>query len=192
MNHFPMVMAIAAALLLTRWAAERWLDHLNRRNLLAHAGAVPEAFRETIDAPAYTKSVEYTLAKAQFGGIEETFSAILLAVVVFSGVLPWALQSFAGHFGNSAWAMSAFLFAVGVALTLPGLPFAWHAQFRLEEQFGFNTTTPKIWWLDRVKGFAARRRAGLSAAGADFETGRMDRPALVVVGLGLRAWGFNS
>jgi STE24 endopeptidase len=37
-------------------------------------------------------------------------------------------------------------------LSLPGLPFEWHAQFRLEERFGFNTTTPGLWWTDRVKG----------------------------------------
>jgi STE24 endopeptidase len=32
------------------------------------------------------------------------------------------------------------------------LPFEWHAQFHLEERFGFNTTTAATWWLDRVKG----------------------------------------
>src|SRR5208282_324134 len=33
------------------------------------------------------------------------------------------------------------------------LPLGWHAQFRLEERFGFNTTTAATWWLDRVKGW---------------------------------------
>ncbi|HWI59822.1 MAG TPA: M48 family metallopeptidase, partial [Bacillota bacterium] len=33
-----------------------------------------------------------------------------------------------------------------------GLPLDWYAQFRLEERFGFNTTTLKLWWLDRLKG----------------------------------------
>jgi STE24 endopeptidase len=32
------------------------------------------------------------------------------------------------------------------------LPFEWYGQFRLEEKFGFNTTTQKTWWLDRLKG----------------------------------------
>jgi STE24 endopeptidase len=32
------------------------------------------------------------------------------------------------------------------------LPFAWYAQFKLEDRFGFNTTTVKTWVLDRVKG----------------------------------------
>jgi STE24 endopeptidase len=49
--------------------------------------------------------------------------------------------------------MAAFLFAIGAALALPGLPLDWHEQFRLEQKFGFNTTTLKTWWLDRLKGF---------------------------------------
>jgi STE24 endopeptidase len=44
------------------------------------------------------------------------------------------------------------LFAVALALALPGLPLDWYAQFRLEERFGFNTTTPRLWWLDRFRG----------------------------------------
>ena len=39
-----------------------------------------------------------------------------------------------------------------MALSLPGLPLDWYDQFRLEERFGFNTTTQKLWWLDRLKG----------------------------------------
>jgi STE24 endopeptidase len=48
--------------------------------------------------------------------------------------------------------MAAFLFSAGFAVSLPDWPFDWHAQFRLEQRFGFNTTTPKIWWSDRLKG----------------------------------------
>jgi STE24 endopeptidase len=39
----------------------------------------------------------------------------------------------------------------GVLLAVPGLPFNWYAQFRLEERFGFNTTTVKLWWTDKLK-----------------------------------------
>jgi len=144
--------AIVVALILTRWAAELWLSSLNRRHVLAHADAVPEAFRGIVDEPTYKKSVAYTLAKARFGSIEETYGTVVLIVVLFSGVLPFAFHFFAHHHGTSAWTMAAFLFTVGSAMSLPGLPFDWYGQFRLEEKFGFNTTTQKTWWLDRLKG----------------------------------------
>src|SRR6202035_2261869 len=69
------------------------------------------------------------------------------------GVLPWAFGRFSATFGMSIWAMAGFLFVVGIALSILGLPFAWYAQFKLEGRFGFNTSTMRTWVLDRVKGF---------------------------------------
>ena len=146
------VAVVACALILARWAAELWLSNLNRRYVRAHADAVPEAFRGIVDEATYKKSVAYTLAKARFGSIEETYGVIVLLVFLFSGVLPFGFHFFAHHHGTSAWSMAAFLFVVGFAMSLPGLPFDWYGQFRLEQKFGFNTTTQKTWWLDRVKG----------------------------------------
>jgi STE24 endopeptidase len=37
----------------------------------------------------------------------------------------------------------------------------WYHQFRLEERFGFNTTTQRLWWLDRVKGLLLALVLGL-------------------------------
>jgi STE24 endopeptidase len=72
--------------------------------------------------------------------------------VLFSGLLPWAFARFSASFGTSIWPMAGFLFGLSVALSIPELPFAWYAQFKLEERFGFNTITVKTWVLDRVKG----------------------------------------
>ena len=148
----PIIAWLVAGLILARLAVELWLARLNRRHVLAHAGEVPGVFKDIIDPATYGKSVEYTLAKGKFGQIEDSYNSAVLLVILFSGILPRAFHLFANSPGSSAWAMAAFLFAVGVAMSLPGLPFDWYAQFRLEEKFGFNTTTPKVWWTDRVKG----------------------------------------
>ena len=50
---------------------------------------------------------------------------------------------------------------MGLALALADLPLDWRAQFDLEQRFGFNTTTPRLWWSDRLKG-------GLLALGLGF------------------------
>ncbi len=161
MNFSSWVFPVVVALLLAKWAMEFWLDRLNQRHVRAHAGAVPEAFKNFIDDATYAKSVQYTLAKSRFGEIEEAYDLLVLATVLFSGLLPWAFHLFTGWLGSSAWAMAAFLFAVGVFISLPGLPFAWYAQFRLEERFGFNTTTPGTWWTDRLKGLLLALVLGL-------------------------------
>ena len=143
---------VAVVLILLRLMTEQWLAWLNRQHVQQHATAVPEAFRGIIDEETYNKSVRYTLAKSRFGQVEEVYGTIVLLVVLFSGVLPWAFQFFQQTFGQSAWAMAAFLFSVMIALSLPGMPFDWYSQFRLEQRFGFNTTSQKTWWLDRLKG----------------------------------------
>src|SRR5436190_2341441 len=145
--------AIAALILiLARWAAELWLSRLNQRHVRAHGAALPDQFRGIVDESTYRKSVDYTLARNRFGKWADAHDTLLLLIVLFSGILPWAFSQTTTRLGESIWVMAAFLFTVGIALSLPGLPFDWYAQFRLEERFGFNTTTMKTWLLDRLKG----------------------------------------
>src|SRR5262245_32449766 len=145
-------LATVLGLILARCAAELWLEWLNRNHVLAHGDKVPEAFKETIDNATYAKSVQYTLAKSRLGQIETVYGTVILVVLLFCGVLPGGYTTFTGELGDSAWALGGFLFLVGIVLALTGLPFDWYAQFQLEERFGFNTTTPRLWWIDRLKG----------------------------------------
>ena len=149
MNIFS---TVVLALIFARAAMQFWLEKLNQRHVLAHSEKVPEAFQAVIDEPTYQKSVAYTLAKSNFHQKELAFDTFLLLAILFSGFLPWFYDSFQKYFGISVWSQAAFIFATGVLLSIPGLPFAWNSQFRLEDRFGFNTTTQKVWWLDRVKG----------------------------------------
>ncbi len=142
----------AAALILGKWAAQVCLSRLNDRHVRRHAGALPGPFEGLLDPATYTKSVQYTIAKGRLHQIEVTWTFILWCVVLFSGVLPWVFHGFVGRFGQSVWATGGFLLLAGLFLSVTGLPFDWYAQFRLEERFGFNTTTQRVWWMDRCKG----------------------------------------
>jgi STE24 endopeptidase len=152
MSAFNSVSLIVAALIVLRWAAQIWLERLNLKHLRAHAAAIPDAFKGVVDETTYRKSVQYTAANGKFDQVEITYQVALLLLILFSGVLPWAFDLFTRWLGTSAWAMAVFLFTVGLALSLPSLPLAWYDQFKLEDRFGFNTSTQKIWWLDRLKG----------------------------------------
>src|SRR4029450_7151221 len=144
---------LAFALVLARALAELWLSRVNQRYVRANANEVPSPFRGMIDEATYRRSVDYTLAKSRFGEVITLFDAVLLIAVLFSGILPWAFGKFTAAFGTSVFAMAGFLFATGIAFSIVSLPFAWYAQFKLEDRFGFNTTTVKTWVLDRLKGF---------------------------------------
>jgi STE24 endopeptidase len=143
---------IALVLILVRAATELWLSGLNQRHVRTRANEVPPAFRGMIDEVTYRRSIDYTLSKSRFGDVSDVFDGVVLIALLFSGVLPWAFEKFSASFGASVWAMAGFLFLVGLVLSILGSPFAWYAQFKLEQRFGFNTTTMRTWVLDRVKG----------------------------------------
>jgi STE24 endopeptidase len=144
---------IALILILARTVTELWLSWLNRKHVCAHADEVPPALCGIVDKTTYRRSIEYTLAKSSFGDITTIFDGVLVITVLFSGVLPLTFGRFTHAFGSSIFSLAGFLFVIGIALSILALPFAWYAQFKLEQRFGFNTTGMQTWILDRVKGF---------------------------------------
>lgn len=139
-------------LLVSKAAAELWLGFLNRKEVLANRGTVPEAFRAFIDQETYNKSVAYTLAKNTFGSFETIYDTVLLGGIVLSGFLPWLFYTFANIFGMSLWGQALNLVAMGIVIALFHLPLDWYSQFQIEERFGFNRSTLKLWISDKIKG----------------------------------------
>lgn len=152
---------LAALLLLLKTVAECWLELLNRRTVVEAAGEVPVPFRDFIDEATYDKSVAYTLAKNRLAIAEILYDAVILAVVLFSGILPFLWESGTALLGTGVWGQALVLFGLFTLLGLPGLPFEWYHQFRLEERFGFNKSTPGLWVADKVKGFAVAAVLGI-------------------------------
>jgi STE24 endopeptidase len=146
------ILFVFVLLLLAKLSAGIWLDLLNLRHVRAHADEVPESFRDFIDLPAYQKSGEYTSAKTRFGIVQELFDAGVLALVLLTGLLAAIYGGLSGFLGESVWGQALVLFITAILLGLPGLPFDWWGTFRLEERFGFNKSTQRLWWADKVKG----------------------------------------
>jgi STE24 endopeptidase len=144
---------LVAILIVIRCAVQLWLERLNRKTVLDHRDRPPDALRDVVDDATYRRSIDYTLAKSRLSMVESAIDMVLLLALLFSGILPWAYHLVGPPLQQSAWGMAGFLFAVGVVLSLVTMPLEWYAQFHLESRFGFNTTTPSLWIMDRVKGF---------------------------------------
>jgi len=141
------------SLLILKYATSTLLDVLNLGYVKRQSEAVPQGFSDFIDLPTYQKSIEYTEAKTRFGLVSNFYDSIVLAVVVLSGLLPWLYASLSVTFGFGIWGQALVLFLIAVILGLPGMPFEWWSTFRIEERFGFNKSTQKLWIVDKVKGF---------------------------------------
>ena len=144
---------VVVALLALKWLGQLWLEWLNAREVRRHSHAMPESLKSIVEPATFARSAEYTLAKSRLREIELTYSTLVLLVVLFSGILPWTFGVVRAGLGRSTWALAVVLLLTGVGLSLLDLPFDWYSQFRLEQRFGFNTTTRKLWWADRLKGF---------------------------------------
>ena len=146
------VLIIFVLLLVLKLGTSILLDFINLRYVKVCSSEVPEGFREFIDLPTYQKSVEYTVAKTRFGLVNEVYDALVLAVVILTGFLPWLYSGLSGFLGYGVWGEALVLFLVVVLLGILSLPFDWWGTFRLEERFGFNKSTQKLWIVDKLKG----------------------------------------
>lgn len=185
------VLIWVAGLMVLRLLGELWLAALNRRSVQQHAVVPPPAVAAIMDADTYRKAVDYTLAKNRFSVLQNSFDTGVLALVIFGGLLPILFAHMAAWApGAPKWDDAAFILAVGVLLSLPGLPFDWWAQFRLEERFGFNKSSPGLWIADKIKGLALTLLLGFPLLWALLSLVRWVGPSWWLWGFGL-LFGFQ-
>ena len=134
-----LVLVVTAALMVIRLAGDLLLSALNRAEVRRHAKMPPPAAAAIMDEATYAKAVAYTLEKSRFGAVTEIFDTLVLMLVIFGGVLP-VLYAHVADWGapGATWDDALFIMIAGVLLSIPGLPFEWWGQFRLEAKFGFN------------------------------------------------------
>ncbi len=152
-------LALIAGLLVRFWLATRQVRHVAR-----HRGAVPEAFAQAITLSAHQKAADYTVAKSRFGLIETAWSAAaLLGWTLLGGldILNKLLLEWMGGGMLQQLALLAAFVAIGGLLELP---FTLWQTFRLEERFGFNKMTLRLWLADAVKSLAIGAVIGLPIA----------------------------
>jgi STE24 endopeptidase len=156
MDFSLLTLAFAAALLLSL-ATKFWLMTRQMRHVSLHRNEVPAAFAGTVTLEAHRKAADYTLAKGRFGLIGMAFgSAVLLGWTLLGGLdaLNIALRdALLPDWGPMAYQL-ALLGAFAMIGSLLDLPFELYSTFRIEQRFGFNRMTLKLWLADQAKGMA--------------------------------------
>lgn len=154
--------ALVASLLVKFWLATRQMRHV-----AAHRDFVPAAFAQTITLAAHQKAADYTLAKGRFGLLTTAFSyAVLLGWTLLGGLdtLNVAVRdAIEPRFGGMAYQL-ALLAAFTLIGGLLDLPFELYSTFRIEQQFGFNRMTWKLYVGDMLKGLFVGALIGLPIA----------------------------
>lgn len=146
------LLILVAALLLLKLVVELALDSLNASHVAANRHTIPAAYADAFDSETYRRMTAYTLANLRFGKIETLYSTAILAVFLFTGILPWLYYNLSAVLGSGIWGQSLVVFALLIITSLPAIPFEWWQQFRIEAHFGFNKTTLRLWISDKFKG----------------------------------------
>ncbi len=139
-----------------------WLASRQIRYVTAHAEHVPAQFADRVSLEAHRKAAHYTVEKTRLGIVETAVGAAVLVCLTLLGGLQWIsdtlralIESDLAVSGRSRGGSGACCLAV------IDLPFSWIRQFRIEQRFGFNRMTPRLWILDLVKSLAVAAALGL-------------------------------
>ena len=125
-----------------------WLSWLNYRDL---GKPIPEALAGIYDAERYEKQQQYSRANYHLGKWQGLLSTLVTVVALSFGIFGWIDGQLRLLTENAVLLCLLFFGVIDLWNFFTDLPFDYHRVFSVEERFGFNKQTPKIFWLDHVK-----------------------------------------
>ncbi|ODU57927.1 MAG: peptidase M48 [Comamonadaceae bacterium SCN 68-20] len=152
-------LALCAGLMIKFWLASRQIRHVAR-----HRAQVPAPFAERIPLPAHHKAADYTLAKARLGLLDMALGAAVLVGWTLLGGLDLLNQALLAWLGGGMVQQLALLAAFALISGLIDLPLSLAQTFGVEQRFGFNQMTWKLWLTDLLKSTLVGALIGLPIA----------------------------
>jgi STE24 endopeptidase len=163
---FTLSLLFAAALVVSM-LVKFWLATRQMRHVAAHRDRVPAPFAGRIALDAHQRAADYTLAKGRLGLLSMALAAaVLLAwtllggLDLLNGVVRDAVQPRLGNMAYQLALLAAFALISGAI----DLPLDLVATFRVEQRFGFNRMTWRLYVLDLAKGLLIGVLIGLPIA----------------------------
>ena len=137
------------------------LSLLNLAHVRANGDAVPPLFSGSVDAETYARSVSYTLTRGKFGLFSGAVSSLAVLAAVLSGFFG-AVGEATLHLSIGSYFQGILVIAaISLLFWIISLPFSLYATFSIEARFGFNRTTPRLFVIDTIKGFAVSAVIGV-------------------------------
>ncbi|HQR87566.1 MAG: peptidase M48 [Burkholderiales bacterium 35-55-47] len=150
-----------AVLLVANLLTKLWLNGRQVRHVAQHRDQVPAAFAHTISLDAHQKAADYTMAKARVGVADMGLDALTLVAWTLLGGLDLLNQVTLDWLGVGMAQQIMLVVSFSLIGGLIGLPLSLFQTFGIEQRFGFNNTTPKLWVSDMLKGLLVGMVLGL-------------------------------
>jgi STE24 endopeptidase len=134
--------------ILVDFAAGRVIDYLNESNKnVALTGVAAEIY----NPDEYAKSLEYGTAKYKVEMLTSVITTVIMLSAIILGWFAWLDQAIRDRYSNDLL-VTVIFFGVLILVSMIGnLPISYYSTFVIEEKFGFNKTTKKLFVMDTIK-----------------------------------------
>lgn len=130
-----------------------WTQYLAYRNRKLMSPDIPSQLTGIYNEEEYSRQQAYQKENSRFGLYTSLFSFIILLVVLLPGIFGWLDEYLRQYINNEVVLTLVFFGVIYIINDVITLPFNYYATFVIEERFGFNKSTKKIFWIDQIKGF---------------------------------------
>ena len=141
---------IIIAIISINFIVDKIIDALNAKHF---NDALPKELQDVYDETAYKKSQKYKAINYKFGLVTSTFSMVLtLGFLLFDGFE--FVDTIARGFSENPIIVALIFFGIiMIGSDIITTPFSYYSTFVIEEKFGFNKTTKKTFFMDKLKGW---------------------------------------
>jgi STE24 endopeptidase len=140
---------IIIGIIIVNFIKDKILDAINAKH---YDDPIPEELKDVYDTDEYQKSQVYKATNYRFGIWTSLFSLVLtLAFLFFDGFE--YVDNIARSYSDKPIIVGLIFFGIiMIASDIITTPFGYYKIFVIEENFGFNKTTKKLFILDKLKG----------------------------------------
>lgn len=143
--------AIFLAALTLTVLTQLWLATRQIRHVLTHRDRVPETFSSRIDLDAHQRAADYTCAKTRLRYVGISLEAVLLLAFTLGGGLNALAVFWSNWLDDPLVHGMALIVSTVLIMSAVELPISYYRTFVIEQQFGFNKMTLRMFFLDLLK-----------------------------------------
>ncbi len=145
-----LVFVLIIVILVLGFIVDQVLDYLN---LQSSNGLMPDSIKAFYDEATYLHQCRYDKEKYLISTIAESVSFAIIVVMLLSSGFAWLTEWVTAITGSEILQTFLFFGVLGLASELLNIPMNYYRTFVIEEKFGFNKTTIKIFITDLIKGW---------------------------------------
>ncbi len=114
---------------------------------------IPALLAGVYDNNKYSKQQSYSVISYRFSWLINVVSFLVVTIFFLFKGFAWLHYSLSASISSTLLNGLCFFSILMLALDLITLPFEWYSTFVIEERFGFNNSTKKIFLTDKLKNY---------------------------------------